>query len=106
MKATNILWDVDFDEVYEHLDNMNYKNAAKAIEVSEETYANMTTEERHDQAYYLFRHSPADLDEFLGLPSEVDIPAELIESDFFDEDVSDWLSDTFGYCHEGFEIER
>ena len=100
MKATNILWDVDFWEVYEKLDQMSYDKAAEALGVPSVTYANMTTAERHDYAYELFRHSPAALDEFLGLPNEIDIPEELTD----DEDISDWLSDTYGYCHKGFNL--
>ena len=40
------------------------------------------------------------------LPTEVEIPDYLItddEDDLLDE-VSDWLSDEYGFCHDGFEI--
>ena len=40
------------------------------------------------------------------LPTEVEIPDYLItddEDDLLDE-VSDWLSDEFGFCHDAFEI--
>lgn len=41
-----------------------------------------------------------EIKEILGtLPTEVEIPKEI---DF--EDVSDWLSDTYGFCHFGFDI--
>ena len=40
-----------------------------------------------------------EIKEILGtLPTEVEIPKEI---DF--EDVSDWLSDTYGFCHFGFD---
>ena len=52
MKATNIKWDIDFD----------------------------------DNGF---------------LPTEVKIPTEIIDV----EEISDWLSDEFGYCHEGFCLE-
>ena len=106
MKITNIQWDIDFDEVYERLDNMEYTTAAKAIGIPAERYANMTTEERHDYAYDLFHHSPASLDEFMGLPDEIELPEELNKpnDDYYTEDISDWLSDTYGFCHKGFEI--
>jgi len=108
MKATNIRWDIDFDEVYEKLDEMTYEAAAEAIGVPAETYANMTTEERHDYAYDLFHHSPATLDEFMGLPNEVIIPDELNKPDdeYYVDDISDWLSDEYGFCHEGFVLEE
>lgn len=94
MKAYNIDWLVDLDEVYEILDDMSFEKAALAIGVPPIIWANMTTEERHDKAYSLFHHCPATLDEFLNLPNEVEIPDELID----ENDITDYLCDTFGYC--------
>lgn len=34
------------------------------------------------------------------LPKEVEIPDYVEDED----DISDWLTDTYGYCHDGFEI--
>ena len=99
--AKNIQWDFDIDEVFERLDNMPADKAAEELGIPKEKYANMTTEERHNFAYDLFHHCPAALDEFMGLPDEIEIPRELIE----DEDISNWLSDEYGFCHEGFELE-
>ena len=52
-----------------------------------------------------------DMDEILStLPTEVEIPDYLIDDDEdFDEDyyysdISDWLSDEYGFCHFGFEL--
>lgn len=98
--ASNIQWDYDFDEIYEKLDSMSAENAAEALGISYERYANMTTEERHDYAYDLFHHCPGAACEFLGLPNEIEIPAELTD----EEDISDWLSDEYGYCHKGFAL--
>ena len=43
----------------------------------------------------------------MGLPNEIEIPEELNkpDDDYYYEDISDWLSDTYGFCHNGFEIE-
>ena len=40
------------------------------------------------------------------LPTEVKIPDYLITDDEDDllDDVSDWLSDEFGFCHDAFEL--
>lgn len=35
-----------------------------------------------------------------GLPTEVDIPTGMWDED----EISDWLSDEFGFCHYGFEL--
>ena len=52
-----------------------------------------------------------DMDEILStLPTEVEIPDNLIDDDEdFDEDyyysdISDWLSDEYGFCHNGFDL--
>ena len=52
-----------------------------------------------------------DIDEILlTLPTEVEIPDNLIDDDKdFDEDyyysdISDWLSDEYGFCNFGFEL--
>lgn len=47
-----------------------------------------------------------------SLPKEIDITDEFDVNDYEDDedklldDISDWLPDTYGYCHFGFEIER
>ena len=47
-----------------------------------------------------------------SLPKEIDITDEFDINDYEDDedqlldDVSNWLSDTYGYCHFGFEIKR
>ena len=43
------------------------------------------------------------------LPKEIDISNEFDVKDYEDEeqlldDISDWLTDTYGYCHFGFEV--
>lgn len=57
-----------------------------------------------------------DQDVFDFLPQEVEVPSKFSEENYtedgeFDEDamwddISDWLSDTYGFCHGGFEIEE
>ena len=48
---------------------------------------------------------------FNELPTEMIIPNELEEmykkdKEFALEEISDWLSDETGFCHDGFEIEK
>ena len=48
-----------------------------------------------------------EMDEILStLPTEVEIPDYLITDDEDDllDDASDWLSDEYGFCHDGFEL--
>ena len=102
MKATNIQWDIDMEDALAMLDEMTAKDAAEALEISYDRYANMTSEERDDYAYDFFHHRPGALCDFVGLPDEVDIPEELTD----EEDIADWLSDEYGFCHDGFCIEE
>lgn len=42
-----------------------------------------------------------DIDEDnISLPTEIEIPANLID----DDDISDYISDITGYCHYGFDL--
>ena len=43
-----------------------------------------------------------DMDLFQALPTEVEIPEEIIEED----EISDYLSDMTGFCHDGFRLEK
>lgn len=47
-----------------------------------------------------------EMDEILStLPTEVEIPSYLItDEDDSLEDISDWLSDEYGFCHFGFDL--
>ena len=42
------------------------------------------------------------------LPTEVNIPDSLIDEEFDEDyyysDISDWLSNEYGFCHFGFEL--
>ena len=101
MKAKNIHWDIDMECVCDILDEMSAKEAAKALELPYDTYANMTDEEKNDWVYDFFSNRPDALMEFVDLPSEVELPKNLTDED----DISDWLSDEYGFCHDGFELE-
>ncbi len=79
---------------------MTIEEASEALGIPKATYANMSTVERHDFAYDSWHHHRTLIDEFMGLPDEVEVPEGLED----DEDISDWLSDEYGFCHEGFEL--
>ena len=100
LKAYDIWWDFDKDQIFERIDETDSAEMAKIIGITPKQYESLSPEERHDLAYDKFRHCPALLDEFMGLPDEIDIPTELVDP----EDISDWLSDEYGFCHEGFQL--
>lgn len=100
MKAKNIQWDFDTEEICERILNLSVDAASKILGVPPKRYANMTSEERMDYALDACHHCPATADELFGLPDEIEIPNGLTAT----EDISDWLSDTYGFCHNGFEL--
>ena len=101
MKAFNIQWDVDLDDFLEALDQIPSTDAAKAIDVSQTVYQIMQKAQIRDYAKQKFDTNKTDVASILGLPSEVEIP-ETIEHD--EDTVSEWLSDTYKFCHTGFEL--
>lgn len=102
MRISNIIWDVDMDDVYENLDEMTAEKAAEALGISQKRYANMSTAERHDYAYEVFHGHDAAIGEFMGLPTEMDVPDDI---DTDEDSVGDYLSDKYGYCHRGFVVD-
>lgn len=105
--AAEIDWDIDWDEVYDYLDNMTIAEAAEVLAIPVAHYDRMTTSERHDYAFDKFHHCPGELDELLGLPDKVEIPAEIWENsdEYYADDISEYISDKCGYCHQGFVID-
>lgn len=110
--AYDIDWDVDMDEVYECLENMTIENAARTLGLSQDKYLSMSADELHAFAEDKFRHCPGALDDFLGLPSMVELPGAVCPEDdscfdTFDwSDATDWLADKYGYCINGYNVRR
>ena len=102
--AKNIQWDISIDEVNEYLDDISEEKAAELLELPVDRYRNMTEGERHDYTYDCIYHNGiynrVRAAEIMGVPEDVKIP----EGIYNPEDISDWLSDEYGYCHEGFTI--
>lgn len=116
MKITSIKWDVDMEDIYETLDEMTVDEASELLKVPVDTYANMSTEERHDYAYDVINHNSEKhydkIAEIMGLPYEIDLDSEGIgldiaecDDDEWEDAISDWLSDEYDWCHNGFFIE-
>ena len=98
--AYDIEWDIDPKEALEHLDEMTNAKAAKSLDLTEDKYASLSISERHDLALDIWKHSPSSLEEIMGLPDKVEIPTDLTN----EEDISDWLSEEYGFCHDGFKL--
>lgn len=113
MKATNIKWDVDTEDILAEVDNMSIDKIANIMGIPTDYFNAMTEEEQHNYVLDYVHHTPTSyasfLEDFFNLPQEVEIPESLAKQygeDNFAEDISDWLSDTYEYCHGGFEIDE
>ena len=105
--VSNIQWDIDFNDALERLDEMTDEKAAETLNVRTEEYRKLSEDERHDCAWDLWQHTPAALHAFMGLPDSVDVPEELLKTNdrqSRDDAISDWLSDEYGFCHNGFTL--
>ena len=102
MRAFNIQWVIDFDEVYDLFDSMDDKQAAEELGLSEKDYIKLFKEDRDSLIYEHYRKRQGELERLVGLPDDVEIPEEITD----EEDITNWLSDEFGYCFEGYELEE
>lgn len=108
MYAYEIYWDVDMEEVYELFDvTMTPMEASKILKINPMLYLEMNADQRHGCIYSKVHHCPALLDQLLGLPERVLIPEVLAKryrktSDA--SDITEYLSDVFGYCINGYSI--
>ena len=107
--AYNIDWDIDMTEAFERLDELTPHKAGGILGISAATYGAMTTEERHDYAYSLFHHCPGALCDLFELPDTVKIPGDFCIEDEDDDEwdaVTDWLSDTYGFCINNYQVRK
>lgn len=106
--AYNIDWDIDQESFIAAFEDMPYDKAAEKLGVPKETYANMTTSERNDYAYDVFRHNRKSAEDIFDLPEEIEIPEEFnITSENDDmEEVTDWISDTYGWCINRYDVKK
>ena len=50
-----------------------------------------------------------DYPEGLKLPSEIEIPEDIIDEDDYEgtlDEISDYITDYTGFCHKGFEVKE
>ena len=108
--VSNIMWSPDVEILMEQLENVSEEKAAKAMEIPLDHYKNMTCSERLDYLYDMLRHNRASdylLTEVLDMPSTVVLPEEVVKEaieDHDDEVISEYLSDKYGFFHEGFTL--
>lgn len=109
-KATNIKWDVDADDVMDYIDNgyideISCDQDAEILGISRSIYGDMTDKERKEYICDAIANDKSIAAKLIGLPSEVEIPDNMITFDTDTDAISDFISDEIGFCHAGFEIE-
>lgn len=109
-KATNIKWDVDADDVMDYIDSgyideINCDQDAEILGISRSIYGNMTDKERKECICDAIAKDKSIAAKLMALPSEVEIPDNMITFDTDANAISDYISDKIGFCHAGFKIE-
>lgn len=109
-KATNIKWDVDVDDVMDcidsgYIDETNCDQDAEILGISRSIYGNMTDKERKEYICDAIAKDKSIAAKLMALPSEVEIPDNMITFDTDANAISDYISDKIGFCHAGFKIE-
>lgn len=101
MKACNIEWSVDLNDIdiYGYIETKEASEASKELGIPYEYYINMSIEDIEDYVYEQCHRNPYFLGEFIGLPSSVELP------DVDDDVITEWLSDTYGFCVSYYELE-
>lgn len=105
MQAINIKWDIDIDDVMHALDEMSNRKASEILLCPYKEWTNMAYQDQRKYVEYALQNEQSILNNIMELPDSVVIPKFVYEScsDVYDE-VSDWLSDEYGFCHAGFEL--
>lgn len=102
MIATNILWDVSNEDIAEEVMTKNIKDASECLGLTAHLWEDLSYDQRFDVAESLFKHCPELINDFFMLPNIVKIPSTY-NFETVDE-ISDWLSDSYGFLHKGFDL--
>jgi hypothetical protein len=100
--AYDIKWDVDMEDVHNALADKSDDEIAGLLGCDTAKYAGMTDEEKEDLIDKTFREDDTKKIALMGLPTTVPIPDSITD----EEDIPDWLSDTYGFCHYGYMLKE
>ena len=103
MTAYEIKWDYDLEEVFETA--MEMEDAAFASTFG----INKSEKNVEDIVCSKLLHCPGLEDEIMGVPTTVEIPEEVTAEaneydDEYDDAITEWLSDTYGWCIRGYRL--
>ena len=110
-------WDFDESDAVESMIDMDRNEIARIIEVPLSDLKQMSDGEVIDYAEDKIHHCPALLDNFIKLPSAVVLPENVLseiesqvslpeEANDFLSQVTDYLSEKFGFCLNGYKMNQ
>lgn len=99
MRAVNIEWDVDLEDAMNKLDSLTIEEANETLKTAFNSKKDLEAVVRGFYKPHLY---PKYIAELMGLPTKVKVPKNLTD----EEEISDWLTDTYGFCHKGFKLEE
>ena len=100
MKATNIKWDVDEQDLTEEvLNHATEKEIAELLGTETHKIHNINKDDLYELVQDAFHRDYNLMYDYLSLPTTVDVPKSVTK-----EEVADWLSNEYEYLHDGFEL--
>lgn len=108
--AYDIDWDIDKDELEEIINGTDFEDICEIMNKPASKFENMSDEQKLNIALDYFHHCPGAISSLIGVPDEIEIPEEIIiDADITSEDddmseVTDWLSDEYGFCINNYQV--
>ena len=101
MTLTNIEWTPSTDQVYEILVNGgDDQYAAEVLGMEVYEYRNLSYNDRYDFVKDFIEEFPDVVNEVLELPDSVEVPEGITT----EEDITNWLADTYGTFFSHYDI--
>lgn len=99
MRVYNIEWDVDAEDICEYFGECSSEKAAELLGITAEAYDAMADDETTKIIMAFARANPKKIWELFNLPEEIEVCGDMTE-----DEVSDYITDTFNFCHAGFSL--
>ena len=99
MKIVNIDWDIGVESITEAFESKTISEIARSIDIPLDKAVAMTIEELQNYVFNVCYDNKYAANKFVGLPDSVDID----EDTWSEEDITNYLSDTFEFCVNGWE---
>lgn len=102
MRAVNIEWDIDLNDVLDTLENIGIYRAAEVLAIPAVAYAQMNWEERKGAVKRIYDEDISWFNNLMNLPNEVDIDDGEVETE---AEAADLLCEEYGFCVRSLNID-